>query len=164
MKRILIIVMLFLSAGLFAQKPDQERPNSLRENLNSFKIGFFTKKLNLTTQEAEKFWPVYNDYQKQRNQIQEDRIAIIRDFNQNESNLSDAQLSDMGDKLVSSVTKETDLAVALHKQLKEILPPAKVIRFYQAETQYKAQLLNELQNRRPIQNMPGQRALQRQGL
>jgi len=115
------------------------------EKLNAYKVGFFTKKLNLTSQEAEKFWPVYNEYQKQKNILQLDKISIIRDFNLSESTLSDNQLSEMGDKLISDVTQESALAVTLHKKLKDVLPPAKVIRFYQAENQYKAQLLEELQ-------------------
>ena len=116
------------------------------EKLNSFKIGFFTKKLNLTSEEAEKFWPVYNECQRQKNMIQLDKISIIRNFNQNENSFSNNQLADMGDKLVGDIVQESTLAVTFHNKLKEVLSPAKVIRFYQAENQYKIQLLNELQD------------------
>ena len=142
MKRILaflIIMMMFPVIRTSAQNTNLER-------LNNFKIGFFTRKMNLTTAEAEKFWPVYNEYQKQKNIIQLDKISIIREFNQTESTLNDNQLSNMGDKLIADVTQESALAITLHKKLKEVLPPAKVIRFYQAENQYKAQLLEELQS------------------
>ena len=60
--------------------------------------------------------------------------------------LSDKQLEEMGDKYVGCLVQESDLAVAFHKKLKEVLPPAKVIRYYQAENQYKIQLLNELRD------------------
>lgn len=126
------------------------------EKLNAYKVGFFTKKLNLTSQEAEKFWPVYNEYQKQKNQIQIEKTSLIRNFNQNESSLSDNQLAEIGDKLVATFVEESALQVNFHKKLKEVLPPAKVIRFYQAENQYKAQLLNELQGARQQQRVnPG---------
>ena len=59
--------------------------------------------------------------------------------------LSDSQLTEMGDKLIKYISDESSLAVAFHKKIKEILPPAKVIRYYQAENQYKIQLLKELQ-------------------
>ena len=119
--------------------------NTNLEKLNAYKIGFFTKKLNLTSQEAEKFWPVYNEFQTQKNQIQLEKVSIIRNYNLNENTLSDNQLSEMGDKLVATIVQESSLAVTFHKKLKEVLPPVKVIRFYQAENQYKAQLLKELQ-------------------
>jgi hypothetical protein len=130
--------------------------NKKLENFNNFKIGFFTKKLDLTSPEAEKFWPVYNEYQTQKNQIQVEKVAIIRNFNLNETTMSDNQITELGDKLISTITRESTLAVTFHKKLKDVLPPAKVIRFYQAENQYKAQLLNELQGAKQGQKqVPG---------
>jgi len=118
------------------------------EKLNAYKIGFFTKRLDLTSKEAEKFWPAYNNYQDQKNKILLERRSIIRDFNQNAASLTENQLTELGDKLADGMAKESGLSADLHKKLKEILPPEKVIRFYQAENQYKAQLLNELQGAR----------------
>ena len=143
----IFIMIIFPVVRVTAQNPNMEK-------LNSYKIGFFTKKLNLTSAEAEKFWPVYNEYQKQKNQIQQGKIALIRNFNQNESTLSQNQLTEIGDKLVSSIEEESNLAVSFHKKLKEVLSPEKVIRFYQAENQYKAQLLNELQKRQEQRVLP----------
>jgi hypothetical protein len=151
MKRFLILVLMI---GLPALRSSAQESNL--EKLNNYKIGFFTKKLNLTSDEAEKFWPVYDEYQSQRNLIQRDKLKLNRNFNLNESTLSDVQLTEMGDKYVDCLVRETNLAVSFHKKLKEILPPAKVIRYYQAENQYKIQLLNELQNVRQQQKVrPG---------
>jgi len=130
--------------------------NKKLENFNNYKIGFFTKKLDLTSSEAEKFWPVYNEYQTQKNQIQLEKVSIIRNFNLNETTMSDNQITELGDKLIMTITQESSLAVTFHKKLKEVLPPAKVLRFYQAENQYKAQLLNELQGSKQGQKqVPG---------
>ena len=135
---LITIVLTFTNMRLHAQNPNLEK-------FSTYKIGFFTKKMNLTSQEAEKFWPVYNDFQKQKNLIQRDKIMLIRDFNQNESALNDSQLTEMGDRLIKNISDETSLAVAFHKKIRELLPPAKVLKYYQAENQYKIQLLRELQ-------------------
>ena len=127
--------------------PARSQDNPGRERLNAYKIGFFTKRLNLTSSEAEKFWPVYNDFQTQRSQIQVEKQKLIRTFNQGEGSLSNAQLTAIGDKLIETVVAESQLAVTFHAKLKEILPPAKVIRFYQSENQFRLLLLRELQNR-----------------
>jgi|BarGraIncu01122A_1022018.scaffolds.fasta_scaffold44611_2 hypothetical protein len=152
MKRIvtfLLIIIMFPVIRSSAQ-------NTNLEKLNNYKIGFFTKKLNLTSEEAEKFWPVYNDYQGQRNLLQLEKVKLNRNFNQNESTLSDKQLEEMGDKYVDCLVKESNLAVSFHRKLKEVLPPVKVILYYQAENQYKIQLLNELQTVRQQQRVrPG---------
>ena len=152
MKRIvtfLLIIIMFPVIRSSAQ-------NTNLEKLNNYKIGFFTKKLNLTSEEAEKFWQVYNDYQGQRNLLQLEKVKLNRNFNQNESTLSDKQLEEMGDKYVDCLVKESNLAVSFHRKLKEVLPPVKVILYYQAENQYKIQLLNELQTVRQQQRVrPG---------
>jgi hypothetical protein len=144
MKKGLLILAVALTMPMI--RLNAQNPNL--EKFGAYKVGFFTKKMNLTSQEAEKFWPIYNDYQKQKNLIQREKIMLIRDFNQNESVLDDSQLSEMGDKLIKDLSDESSLAVAFHKKIKEILPPAKVIRYYQAENQYKIQLLKELQENR----------------
>jgi hypothetical protein len=144
MKRGLIILTIAAMLPLVGLKAQ----NQVLEKFNTYKIGFFTKKMNLSSEEAERFWPVYNEYQKQKMQIQKSRILLIREFNQNESSLSDSQLREMGDKLIKYISDESSMAVEFHKKIREILPPAKVIRYYQAENQYKIQLLKELQENR----------------
>jgi hypothetical protein len=146
MKRIVFIATIALLPLLnaIAQNPN-------REKLEAYRIGFFTKKLNLTSEEAEKFWPIFNNYQKQRNSLQQEKRELIRNFNQNESTLSDKELTEIGDKLINTFSEESEMAQAFHKKLKEIFPPDKVIRYYQAENQWKAQLLNQLQENRPDQ-------------
>jgi hypothetical protein len=141
MKKVIIFLIIIIMSPFLRLSAQ----NTNLEKLNNYKIGFFTKKLNLTTAEAEKFWPVYNEYQSQRNVIQIDKLKLNRNFNQNESSLSDKQLEEIGDQYVDCLVRESNLAVEFHKKLKQLLSPAKVILYYQAENQYKIQLLNELQ-------------------
>jgi hypothetical protein len=142
MKRLFIFLLIIITFPVIRSSAQ----NANMEKLNNYKIGFFTKKLNLTSEEAEKFWPVYNDYQGQKNAVQMEKLKLNRNFNQNESTLTDNQLEEMGDKYVDCLVQESNLAVAFHKKLKDVLPPVKVILYYQAENQYKIQLLNELQS------------------
>lgn len=152
MKRIIIFLLIILIYPVTKSVAQ----NTNLEKLNNYKIGFFTKRLNLTSEEAEKFWPVYNEYQGQKNLLQLEKLKLNRTFNQNESTLNDRQLEEMGDKYVDCIVQESALAVTFHKKLKTVLSPAKVIMYYQAENQYKIQLLNELQNQRQQQKLrPG---------
>jgi hypothetical protein len=126
--------------------------NTALEKLNAYKIAFFTRSLNLTTQEAEKFWPVYNEFQDKRTQIQQERSQLNRRINQTAMTMSDSQRSEAGDNLIALEVREANLSLEYHKKFKEILSPAKVLRLYQAENQYRQQLLNELRDNRPQQN------------
>jgi hypothetical protein len=144
MKRVVVLTLslvIFSSMAVLAQNPNLER-------LNAYKIAFITRKLNLTSAEAERFWPAYNEYQDKKLLIQQNRAEINRSINQNSNALSEKELTDLGDKWVSLDVEESALLKDFHNKLKTILPPAKIVRLYQAENQYRQQLLNELQNRR----------------
>lgn len=126
--------------------------NANRERLNSYKIAFFTKRLNLTPQEAERFWPVYNEYQAEKNKIQIQRADLFRNFNQNELNMNEKEMAEAGDLIVNLEVKEAELSAAFHKRIRTILSPVKVLRLYQAENQYRIMLLNELKDRNQLRN------------
>jgi hypothetical protein len=148
MKRGLII--LFVLAFSPILRLSAQNPNL--EKLNAYKIAFFTRRLNLTSQEAEKFWPVYNEFQNKRNLVQVERQTLNRNVNQNELNMTEKEMVEAGDKLISLQIQEAALAQEYHKKFKDILTPAKVIRLYQAENLYRLQLLNELKDNRPLRN------------
>jgi hypothetical protein len=146
MKRKIIVFTIlatFCAMNILAQ-------NANRQRLDAYKIALFTKRLNLTSQEAEKFWPVYNEYQDNKNKIQLERQEINRNFNQNELNMSDRELTEAGDRFVSLEVREAALAQEFHTRIKTILSPVKILRLYQAENQYRQQLLKELQERREV--------------
>ena len=144
-RRIIVLIIILLSSlpKIQAQNPDQER-------LDAYKIAFLTKRLNLTPREAEIFWPVYNEFRAKKIQIQQERIQLNRKFNQEATSMSDEQLAAAGDRLIELEVLEAELSVAFHEQLKGILPPIKILRLYQAENQYRLQLLKELQERRDV--------------
>ena len=148
MKRKFILLMIF--AGLGTIYISAQNPN--RERLNAYKIAFFTRRLNLTPQEAEKFWPVYNEFQDAKNKIQLERIEINRNFNMNELNMTEMEMREAGDRLVDLEVREAEMVMEFHNKIRDILPPVKVLRLYQAENQYKQQLLKELQERRELRN------------
>ena len=141
----LFIAGFFLVTGTSAQNPNVER-------LNAYKIGFITKRLNLTPQEAEKFWPEYNEYQEMKYKIQRERQDINKNFNQNENIMSDQEMVKAAERIIDLQVNEATLAKEFHDKVKAILSPYKVLRLYQAENQYRMQLLKELQERKQLKN------------
>lgn len=127
----------------------QERPG---ERLAAYRVAFFTKKLNLTPKEAEKFWPVYNEFQEKKNQIQLEKLKLSRYFNQNEASLSDKEMTELGNKYIGLELTQSGLIQEYHKVFMSILPPAKVLKLYQAENQYRLQLLQELRQNPQLKN------------
>ena len=139
------ILAIFCTVNISAQ-------NANRERLEAYKIAFFTKRLNLTPGEAEKFWPLYNEYQETKSRIQLERQELNRNFNQNGLNMNDREMTEAGDRLIGLEVREAALAQEFHNKIKTVLTPAKILRLYQAENQYRLQLLKELQERREERN------------
>jgi hypothetical protein len=149
MKKVFYIMICLMLFSINAVKGQEQTDN---EKLTAYKIAFFTQRLDLTPAEAEKFWPVYNDYSARKSKLQIDRISMIRYATQNEANMSEAELSETADKLARTFVDEASLVATFSNDLKKALPPAKVIRLFQIENQYKQQLLRELNQRRQEQN------------
>jgi len=147
-----IILILLAAFSLVQLKAQNPALNPNMEKLNAYKIAFFTRRLNLTSQEAEKFWPVYNEFQDKRNSILQERLSLNRNINQNELNMSDKEMIEAGDNYISLQVREASLAQEYHKKFREILSPKKVLRLYQAENQYKLLLLNEIKDKPIIKN------------
>ncbi len=145
MKRILLLTVIMILACQYTAMAQDQRG---ADKLAAYKIAFFTKRLELTPAEAEKFWPVYNEYSLKKSKIQIDRLSMMRYVKQNESIITGDELNVTADKLTQSYIDESNLEITFVNEIKKILPPAKIIRLYQAEAQYKQQLMQELNSRR----------------
>ena len=62
MKQFLLICVFITGSFQFAHSQTKQ---NREEKIESLKIAFITEKLQLTSDEAKKFWPVYNDYEKE---------------------------------------------------------------------------------------------------
>ena len=154
-----LVILLLLSTITFAQKDGPPPPNKekrgerqieRRENIETMKIGFITKKLDLTPEEAEKFWPVYNQYNNKLQDIRKKRREDFRDTKQKFDELSDKEVELAVDNEMAFRQKELDIQKEYHSKFKTVLSIKKVARLYEAEEQFKMELLNKLKNKPPV--------------
>lgn len=130
-----IIACLVLSSSLYAQSR-QER----HEQIEAIKIAFITNKLDLSSDEAQQFWPVYNVYQKELMELMKKR----REDRQKEN-------VDPNDRINADLAYESKM-LELKKKYKKIflktIPPEKLIKLYQAEREFREHLIKQLNHRR----------------
>jgi len=145
MKHIRSIILVILLVAHAMPGKSQEIPRSTLERFNAQRIAFFTERLRLTPEESQKFWPVYNEYQDEKNKIIERRRELTRNLIQNQRTLSDNEIEELGDKYVATMIEEAELLKTYHARFKEVLPIRKVPRIYNTENQFKTYLLRQIQ-------------------
>jgi len=75
MKRIsTLLLLIFLASSLGAQNKDDRQKRW--EEMVAKRAAFFTERINLTPQEAEKFWPVYNQLEEKKHKLN-DRMRLL---------------------------------------------------------------------------------------
>jgi hypothetical protein len=130
----------YFAAPLFAQGDAEER----MEKFKTQKIAFITDQLNLTSKEAETFWPVYNEFDAKRQAINKERMKLVRQYMKSNNTLSEKEASEMADKFIFYQKQEALLAEEYNSKFKAILPAIKVLKLYQSEIQFKRKLLKQL--------------------
>ncbi|MEO6220227.1 MAG: hypothetical protein ABIO81_07350 [Ginsengibacter sp.] len=120
MKKIILIMSFFFSG--FAVLYAQEDNGPSRERIQALKIAFITQKLDLTTDEAQKFWPVYNQYEQE-----------IRGIKKGDVIQNDEQLLNIRKKYKPSFEK--------------VLGQQKLNRLFNAERDFRAVLIRRLKER-----------------
>jgi Spy/CpxP family protein refolding chaperone len=145
MKQIKKIVCIMLSLISLAGTAQDNRP--ARENVEAMKIGFLTDRLDLTPEEARKFWPVYNQYSDEMDKLRKSRRLILMEARQNMEEMSDAEAEKFVDSELKFRQDELDIMKNYHPRFKSILIPRKVAKLYKAEEDFKRKLLEMLKDR-----------------
>ena len=142
--RILIIfaVLFSFSLSVMGQKPDDKEDR--REKYRSMKIAYFTENLDLTPQEAEKFWPLYNEYQKEKGELFKSKGLGSKRIAQKEAEISDKEAEEIIDKHMEVRQKELTLDIKFHEDLKKVLPPKKIMKVYITEVQFREYMLKHI--------------------
>jgi hypothetical protein len=122
MKKIIFILILCLPMLASAQD------NAQRDNkLESLEIAYLTRELNLSPEEAQKFWPVYNKYSAEMK-------GTFRD-KQNDPDVLDKQ------------QKLLDIRKKYRTEFLKVLPPDRVNQVFTSEMKFREMVRKELQER-----------------
>ncbi len=141
--KLLHISLMLIIALSFSLTANSQRHHHL-EKIQAERVSFITSKLDLTSEEAEKFWPVYNEFDKKRNNLLLERRDIISRFNEKREELSSSEITEMVDSLVELRMKDAQLGMEYHEKLKDIISAERVMLLYLAEDEFRGRLLRRL--------------------
>lgn len=139
MKKFLLLFCFLIGYTLSGMAQD-ERP--VEGRIEAYKIAFLTKKLNLSPEEAQKFWPIYNKYSDEIRRIQvESRQNKIDEIKREE--------------LILNIRKK------FNSEFTKALTADKVNTFFRVEKEFNGQVQKEFMERRQ-QRMEGRNRLRQQ--
>ncbi|MBQ1623889.1 MAG: hypothetical protein II097_04905 [Bacteroidales bacterium] len=139
---------LFASVLLFAQpqgKPNEEQRKKDWERLQAEKIAFITQELDLTPEEAQVFWPVYNQCWKEvlaSHKATREAFAGIR--GKQAEGLTDKEMEKKLDAYIQASTRSNQVLADWYPKFKQVLPIRKVAKLYQAEEAFQQRMINNL--------------------
>lgn len=147
MKKFIIWVlgMTIASTMAFAQR---NHDNSQFEEFKSQKISFITEKLNLSPREAQEFWPVYNQFEKEKMELQKTRRELEQKTRDENLKMSDQEIIRITRNIASTFKKESELIESYNERFLKILPPQKVLLLYRAENQFRVHMFEQFKKRR----------------
>ena len=143
MKKLIPIGILFIliSTNVFSQ--GRRHTDFDYDKFKSEKIAFITQAIELSPAEAEKFWPVYNEYEKKKWELISDKHEMERNIREGLKEMPDQEYIKLSKELSSFPVMEGKLNVEYNDKFLKILTPRKVVLLYIAELEFRNTLLRK---------------------
>lgn len=141
----LIFTFILFANVSFGQENDRRMK---RDDIEAQKISFITSQIALSPDEAKAFWPLYNSYKSELQNLRKKEKAQSSYRTTTASDLSDKELDALMKREFAIERQIIDLDEKYYEIFKTVLPVSKVAAFYAAEHDFKRELLKALKENR----------------
>ncbi len=146
MKKIVLIILLSIYIQYtYAQKGKRS------SKIKALKIAFITEKLDLTKEEAEKFWPLYNEYQKENNKLYRQEKQHIKTKIKAAggiNSLTEEEAATYLDLLKKIKVSHHEIKEKFYKNLLNFLSAKKVLQLEISEHEFRRNLMKKLRSKK----------------
>ena len=147
MKRILLLLFFcattLATTAAFAQ--DKSSSKERRERVEAAKIAFLTDKMELTSEQAQKFWPLYNEYETKRRDLLK---AYRSGYRQDVEELTEQEAKVRIDGMFTTREKELALEQEYAARYIRVISYKQLIKLYRGERDFTKLLLKRLDDNR----------------
>lgn len=150
LKKLYPILFLFLSFTFYAQgDKDKDKFKEKREQIKAMKVAFLTTELDLTSSEAEKFWPLYNTFDDKQFELRHRKMKdYFKKIKGSElDKLSEKEAAALLDQIEDNEEDLFNLRKKFIISLKGILPSVKIIKLKKAEEDFSRKLLQQYKDK-----------------
>ncbi|HVO99778.1 MAG TPA: hypothetical protein VMT15_17015 [Bryobacteraceae bacterium] len=121
----------------------------LRKDVKADKVSILTELMVLSPEEAAKFWPVYNEYDKALTKLADERIVFIRMYADSYASMTSEKATKIAMGLMDLEAKRVELRRQYFIRLSKTLTPIDAARWLQVESQ-----LEKLLDLQILANLP----------
>lgn len=118
------------------------------EKVKQLKIAFLTEKLDLSVEEAQVFWPLYNEHEDKRDVLEKKIRQDYRKIKDTENQLSETDLISKLDRITKSRIEMAEMDTQFLKSCLPVLGAQKCSKLISAEEEFKKEIMRELRDRR----------------
>ncbi|MGX5818549.1 hypothetical protein ACWKWU_10155 [Chitinophaga lutea] len=122
-----------------------------QDKIKALEIAYISRELDLTPEEAQKFWPVYNRYSKEVGDVVRDRKA--RNMEMKGKPRTDELAAQAMDKELNYERRMLDIKTRYKQEFMKVLPARKVGNLYKAEREFRGMMIRQLKERRDNNKM-----------
>ncbi len=130
MKKAIIGLIIFMSSALFSQSADTYL-ELLRSDIKTQKKAVVAQSMELNDLEAEKFWPIYRDFEYEGTKLGDVWVDIIKEYAANYENMTDEKADELMLKSFDFNEGKVDRNRKYYKKVKEALGAKKAGKFIQ---------------------------------
>lgn len=161
MKKILSICAIALCLGFAAnaQNPEKKNHGNKQQLLESEKVAFITRVVDITPEEAGAFWALYNKYEKaQKENFKAEREAYkALNAGLKEEGRTDAEIETLLKAYIAAKEKNTDIHIRHIAEYKKVIGPRKTAKFFSAQERFRRQQINRLRHKNKPDHEKGQK-------
>ncbi len=144
--RLLLSTLLLLSGLLVVGQDDGPPPipEDKLEEIKAQKAAYITQKMGFTAEEAQKFWPIYNQYDKELEGTRKEMRDFHRNLKKEGQELTEAEATQLIDKELATRQKELDTRRKYSTEFKKNIGAVRTVKLYQAERDFNKELLKRM--------------------
>ncbi|WP_431437127.1 hypothetical protein [Chitinophaga caseinilytica] len=151
MKRIKLIGVLFGFIPIFmlsalAVRSQDAPKESGEDKVKSLEILYISRELDLTPEEAQKFWPVYKQYSHEVNDLISERRKKSKELKTKPR--TDEMANEALDRELGFEKRMLDIKTKYKGEFLKVLPAKKVSGLYRAEREFRSMMIRQLKERR----------------
>jgi Spy/CpxP family protein refolding chaperone len=147
-----LAALMLCAAPAMAQEMSDTNMEILKQKLKADKKLLVAGNMDLSDAEAKKFWPLYDSYQMDLNQVNQQLGQTIKEYAEafNKGSIPDNKAKKLLNDVLSMEEQENKLKRTYAQKLEKVLPYNKVARSMQIENKIRAVIKMELAQQIPL--------------